>query len=194
MEDLSLLIEDLRNRSSDFDELELLKYRSENAIGFLMDLVHDTSDPLFDEILTNVTIMHQILCREIRHTNSKQLAVLQISGATANRGVGRPRCHIQKETLINLKNIGFTWVQLANMLLVSWCTIQRRVEEFQIEEITGFLKVSDAELDQYVRTTKEKFGAFAGRSMITEFLNSKGLQIQRSRIMKSLVRVDPSGN
>jgi len=195
MEEVLEFIEDVENRSTNSDELETLKYRSQNVIEYLNLQLQETPNDTLNEILINAIAIHQILCREIRNGNSqRRLAVLHISCNKEKGSIGRPRWSIESETLISFRSLGFTWIQISEMLLVSRWTIQRRVKEFGIEEMTGYSNISDDELDREILNAKEAYGSLAGRSMITGYLQSKGFRVQRSRIMKSLVRVDPASS
>eukprot|EP00112_Aurelia_sp_Birch-Aquarium-sp1_P019875 Seg500.5 transcript_id=Seg500.5/GoldUCD/mRNA.D3Y31 product="DNA transposase THAP9" pseudo=true protein_id=Seg500.5/GoldUCD/D3Y31 len=46
---------------------------------------------------------------------------------------GRPKFEISEEVLLQFRSIGFTWTQIAEMLLVSRWTIRRRVVEFGVD-------------------------------------------------------------
>ena len=60
---------------------------------------------------------------------------------------GRPRCEISEDVLLELRSYGFTWKQVADMLLVSRWTIRRPVVEYGLQETTGFSALSDEQID-----------------------------------------------
>ena len=61
------------------------------------------------------------------------LAVLSLSSPNrvVNGRVGRPKYDIKEETLIELRSLGFSWEDIARMLVVSRWTIHRRIQTFQ---------------------------------------------------------------
>ena len=59
---------------------------------------------------------------------------------------GRPRFEISEDVLLELRSYGSTWKQVPDMLLVSRCTIRRRVVEYGLQETTGFSALSDEHL------------------------------------------------
>ena len=71
-------------------------------------------------------------CEFPSRTRCSQVAVLSLSSPNrvVNGQVGRPKYDIKEETLIELRSLGFSWEDIARMLLVSCWTIHRRVSEF----------------------------------------------------------------
>ena len=67
---------------------------------------------------------------------------------------------------------GFTWKQVADMLLASRWTIRRRVVEYGLQETTGFSALSDEQIDFYVKQIIEEHGNLVGCSMVQGFLKS----------------------
>ena len=104
---------------------------------------------------------------------------------------GRPRFEISEDVLLELRSYGFTWKQVADMLLVSRCTIRRRVVEYGLQETTGFSALSDEQIDFYVKQFIEEHGNLVGWSMVQGFLKSLGFRLQRRRVRASIYRVDP---
>ena len=64
---------------------------------------------------------------------------------------GRPKFEINEDVLIELRLYGFTWKQIADMLLVSRWTIRRHVVEYVLQEATRFSELSDERIDFYVK-------------------------------------------
>lgn len=77
------------------------------------------------------------------------------------------------------------------MLLVSRWTIRRRVVEFGLEEITGFSDIANEQLDDLVRQFIREHGSVVGCSIISGYLRSLGIRIQRHPLRSSIGRVDP---
>ena len=77
-------------------------------------------------------------CEFPSRTRCSQVAVLSLSSPNrvVNGQVGRPKYDIKEETLIELRSLGFSWEDIARMLLVSRWTIHRRVSEFGLNHAT----------------------------------------------------------
>ena len=105
--------------------------------------------------------------------------------------VGRPRFDIREETLVELRSLGFSWEDVARMSLVSRWTVQRRVSEFGLSNLSRFSDLTDEQLDSKVTAFQTEHGCFVGCSMILGHLRSEGLIVQRDRIRKCLARIDP---
>ena len=65
-------------------------------------------------------------------------------------GPGRPKIHIPCEMLEDLRGIGFSWSKIAKVFSVSRWTVSRRVKEDNLDELQGFLDISDSELDNII--------------------------------------------
>ena len=103
---------------------------------------------------------YQTLKRELISFKPQNLAVYQFSNATENRGqAGRPRVRIEEETLLHFRNIGYSWKEIAELLLVSRWTILRTVRAYGIENQAGFSSITDNVLDN-IRDFKINNGNF----------------------------------
>ena len=127
------------------------------------------------------------------HSRCSQVAVLSFNlpESVKTGHPVRPKFDIYEETLIELRSLGFNWNEIAQMLLISRWTIQRRVAEFGLEHLSKFDEISDDEVDQKVRNFMQEHGCFVGSSMIRGYFRSRGIRIQGDRIRKSLARIDP---
>ena len=104
---------------------------------------------------------------------------------------GRPKFEISEEVQLQFRSLGFTWTQIAEMLLVSRWTIRRRVVELGLQGISGYSNISDEDLDVKVGQFMQQHGTLVGCSIISGHLNSLGLRVQQRRIRASIIRVDP---
>ena len=129
-------------------------------------------------------------CEFPSRTRCSQVAVLSPNRAV-NGQVGRPKYDIKEETLIELRSLGFSWEDIARMLLVSRWTIHRRVSEFGLNHLPRFSDVTDEQLNSKVSAFLREHGCLVGSSMVLGHLRSEGLIIQRERVRKCLARVDP---
>ena len=103
----------------------------------------------------------------------------------------RDRYDIKEETLIELRSLGFSWEDIARMLVVSRWTIHRRVSEFGLNHLPRFGDVTDEQLDSKVSAFLREHGCLVGSSMFLGHLRSERLIILRERVCKCLARVDP---
>ena len=72
------------------------------------------------------------------------------------------------------------------MIGVSRWTIHRRVEEYGLQNITGFHYLPNEELDDIVRS----FISDHGRNTVGGYIKALGFRIQRKRIREGMARVD----
>lgn len=70
------------------------------------------------------------------------------SGKEEKKTPGRPRFNIPAEMLEELRELGFSWIKIGETLGVSWWT----VEEYGLQNMTGFHHLPDEELDEIVRS------------------------------------------
>ena len=102
------------------------------------------------------------------------LAVLSLSSPNrvVNGRVGRPKYDIKEETLIELRSLGFSWEDIARMLVVSRWTIHRRISEFGLNHLPRFSDVTDEQLDSKVSAFLREHGCLVGSSMVLGHLRS----------------------
>ena len=104
---------------------------------------------------------------------------------------GRPKLHIPRICLLQLRETGFSWNQIARILMVSKWTILRRVREFELEGVRRFSNISDEELNNIVSSFFQEHGNFVGFSLIQGHLQSIGINVQQRRLRQSIREVDP---
>ena len=102
---------------------------------------------------------------------------------------GRPRFEISEDVLLELRSYGFTWKQVADMLLVSRWSIRRRVVEYGLQETTRFSALSDEQI--YIKQVTEAHWNIVGCSIVQGFLKSLAFWLQRCRVSVNIFRVDP---
>lgn len=123
------------------------------------------------EIFTNFQILFPEWTR-CRETQTSSLCTnlviysLEIPKVERNSRPGRPRFEINEDVLLELHSCGFTWKQIADMLLVSRWTTRRRVVEYGLQESTGFSALSDEQIDFYVKQFIEEHGNLVGCSIV----------------------------
>ena len=90
-----------------------------------------------------------------------------------------------------LHGVGFSWEKISKIFRVSRWTIRRRVTEYGLENVSGFSTVSDQELDTLILDYFEGLNRTTGQTLLVGYIRSLGIRVQRSRIRKALVRLDP---
>uniref|UniRef100_A0A7M5X880 Integrase core domain-containing protein n=1 Tax=Clytia hemisphaerica TaxID=252671 RepID=A0A7M5X880_9CNID len=146
-----------------------------------------------ETLMNNIQSIRAELRRKFNKENIK-LAVLDDLDYDTPQKLGRPKYNISEDTLIFYRGLGFSWNDIASLLMVSRWTVYRRIDEYGIREITGYSKISDDQLDSMILELKKQHGICLGRPMIIGHLRSMGLRIQHRRVMESLVRIDPEGS
>jgi hypothetical protein len=114
------------------------------------------------------------------------------------RGQGESHMTFQKNKLSTYVSL-FSWTKIAAILQVSLSTLQRRRKEFGFSD--KFEKYSDISVDELDRiyatiTGNSQDGLLTpniGRRRFIGALRSRGLRIQRARVIECLLRVDPVG-
>ena len=133
---LQQLVLNIESRDSTQESLELLRKRTTAALQSLHAISSAVveSRPYFIELIQTFQTFYQTLKRESISFKPQNLAVHQFSNVTENRGQAlRPRVRIEEETLLHFRNIGYSWKEIAEFLLVSRWTLLRRVREYGIE-------------------------------------------------------------
>lgn len=77
------------------------------------------------------------------------------------------------------------------MIGVSRITLHRRRIELGLEEEIRYSEIDDGELDVFVRSILE-LSPNSGEVMMRGALRGRGVNVPRSRLRKSMQRVDPS--
>ena len=110
----------------------------------------------------------------------------------ASSGPGRPRFDISEQQLMYLHSMGFTWVEIANLLGVSRMTIFRRRREFgQVERVGD--NIDDGELELVVRQIRRSSPSL-GQTMVWGTLRSMGYRVTRERVREAIRITDPINN
>ena len=107
---------------------------------------------------------------------------------------GRPLINIDADIITFLRELNFSWVQIASIIGVHSRTLYRRRQELQIEDTQGsFSDITDADLDDLVKSLKD-IQPNTGVTLLQGFLSAQGYRIQRARIRASSRRIDPLAN
>ena len=107
------------------------------------------------------------------------------------RGVGRPQLDIDVTYIEYLRGLRFTFTNIAKIMGISRSTIYRRLDDAGIDHVrTSYSNISDAALDQAVKTIKQVHPN-DGERLMAGHLASCGIIVQRARLRGSIHRTDP---
>ena len=164
--------------------------------GHLRDFRNNSPDLLndFEHLLNMVGQIKNSLESLYSDGNVGELPVNDALCTTVNDGfVGRPRFEFTQEQIQMLRHrLGFRWVDIATILGISSRTLSRRRQEFgmPVGQNYNFSSISSDELDRLVReilTTTPQSGLY----LIIGALRSRGIYVQRRRVIETLHRLDP---
>ena len=183
---LHALVDSIKNRRTGVeDQASYLHQHFGDLITtlhYLVNTYHFLEGDLttINELIRNLRIMYADLFRDMMKTNNR-LAYLNLEPPPTeiSRGSGRPKYIISEEKLVFLKQLGFTWKNIATMLLVSKWTIYRRINQLGLHEVTGYSNLTDEELDKIIIRFKQEHGISVGRSLVMGHLRSLGLRVQK---------------
>ncbi|XP_016522843.1 uncharacterized protein LOC103132387 [Poecilia formosa] len=109
-----------------------------------------------------------------------------------NGNVGRPKVNIETETLTHLLSSGLPLTTLCRLTDISRSTFYRRMKEHNLSVRKLYSSISDAALDQKVRSIKTRMPN-AGYRLVKGSLQAMGVRIPWKRVQMSLQRVDGAG-
>ena len=103
---------------------------------------------------------------------------------------GRPPYVVQADQIQGLRDIGFTWKSIAEMLSISERTLRNKRREMDIVET--FSAIEDIALDDIVNALHLE-SPNMGERLLSGALRARGIRVQRRRMRESIARVDPLG-
>lgn len=110
-------------------------------------------------------------------------------------GGRRPKFVIQKEQLMLLRELRFTWSTIAKMYGVSRRTIYniRMNHSLLNAHFPAFTEISDDELEIVIADIKKEMPD-VGQTMLRGILESKGIHVSTTRIRECLSNLNPSNS
>ena len=103
---------------------------------------------------------------------------------------GRLRYEIHREELEGLRELGFTWKKIVEILCVSERTLRTKRHELEITD--KYAEIRDNELDTFIQEIVEE-SPNMGEKMLQGALQSRGIQIQWKYLHSYIERVNPVG-
>ena len=107
----------------------------------------------------------------------------------STHGPGRPVLGIDIDQVEMLRQVSYSWEEVAGAVGVSRTTLWRRLQEQNVT-LSSYTDISDADLDSLVQSIQHDFPN-AGLVILQGRLQSMGVQVQRARIRQSVARSDP---
>ena len=163
LQEASSLVSELEKKDFDYEgDVHLFIRKIDETLTGLLELTKTYVEEI-PEVIRNLMIMKQDLIKRSRQRKSNTVPVTIVSLAAPKTeddqlALGRPKYLFSEETLINYRELGFTWTEISDMLLVSRWTIRRRIKEYGLENVLGNSKISDEELDKLFFEYKQKHG------------------------------------
>ena len=103
---------------------------------------------------------------------------------------GRLRYEIHREELEGLRELGFIWKKIVEILCVSERTLRTKRHELEITD--KYTEIRDNELDTFIQEIVEE-SPNMGEKMLQGALQSHGIQIQWKYLHSYIERVNPVG-
>lgn len=195
-------VESLASRAEDFREclvivcdMALRLIPSDPDVDELVETLECLLGNVQDKISTFVSFLESVECTS--QTVSMYLPDLSLSVSRRRRvhtGGGRPFIFISRTQLEAFVELGFSFRAIAKMLCVSERTLLRRRTELGLPVGHNMLysTMDDDELDRLVSGILQT-SPDSGCSMLLGSLRSRGVYVQRQRLLDSMRRIDPVG-
>lgn len=103
---------------------------------------------------------------------------------------GRPKFQITKQQLEYLRSMSFKWVQIAEIIGVSYMTVLRRRGEFGMRMMNHGGNMTDAQLMEFIQQLRREMPSL-GQTIIWGRLRSQGFIVTRSRVRAAVRATDP---
>ena len=166
------------------------------SLTVIRDQLESANDLQLRPILQQIEELIEC-CRQIEHKWDRYLDTLESTGDHSYRvsvqaGVrGRPRFVIQREQLLYLTSLGFSWTNISSLLGVSRMTLYRRRAEYDLLSDPSHLPDNDT-LKDLIREIKREHPNL-GQTMILGLIISQGYYVSRDRLREALKQADPLG-
>lgn len=146
-------------------------------------------------------IVHQVnelieCCRRIEHEWECYVERLESDGhhcfevsAEYTGQRGQPRFNVQREQLLYLTSLGFSWTSIASMLGVSRMTVYRRRAEYNLLA-DPVNTLSDNELKNLLRRIRREHPNI-GQTIIIGIIRAQGYHVSRVRVRDAIQQIDP---
>lgn len=169
-----------------YSNIDFARYRVEWLCSVLLRLGGNLEESLLCH-LQEAQHLLAILDRDVYACSANNLPSVTSTGLK-----GRPKFGIPKEQLEYFVEYGFKATDIAKMLCVSEKTIYRRLDEFGISMRMSYSTITEAELDDLIRSIMHDFPNSGYKSMRGHLL-ARGVKVQENRVREAMRRTDPDG-
>lgn len=145
----------------------------------------DSFERVSEQVFNYLTQARDVLSRSI-HRNTTECRLNDVGTA------GRPSFNISKEQIEYLMDCNFTVKEMSEILHVSKRTVERRMSAYNLTGMNRFTEITDEQLDNAVYDIKRS-SPDCGSKLLTGYLRSMNIHVQRSRVREALTRVDALG-
>jgi len=147
----------LRNSPDDRNLIEYYEQRLDFLIDTLVRLLrqqHLHHEHGLQTMLHQLRTIRRFLLNSLERIDNIGVIHPDITSEIASGG--RPLINVDADILVFLRELNFSWVQIASIVGVHPRTLYRRRQELQIEDTQGsFSNISDADLDELVRSLRD---------------------------------------
>ena len=102
---------------------------------------------------------------------------------------GRPRFNIQREQLLYLSSLGFSWTSIASLVGVSRMTLYRRRAELNF--LADPVHTLNNEELEHLLTEIRREHPNLGQTMMLGLVRAQGYYVSRARLRDAIRRIDP---
>ena len=112
---------------------------------------------------------------------------MHVSSEISN-DTGRSRLEVEKEDILMLKRLNYSWTRIAEILDISRTTLYRRLQEFNIDT-DKFTNIPEQELDQVIKQVRTEHPN-TGEVILQGLLAYKNIKVPREKLRTAIHRVD----
>lgn len=181
---------DIQLRDSLVFELECVLCATEEALQLLeVDGASSEHNDL-DTLRRIHSVANRIFQASILTSSNCASAISPVQVIMPQGRRGRPSLVVNIEQVELFRSVGYSWLEVFNLLSVSRITLWRRFRDLNIPT-SRFADISDQELDNIVRSIQESHPN-VGLVMLHGYVLSHGVTVQRQRLRRSVQRLNPS--
>ena len=119
-----------------------------------------------------------------------QTSIYTVNRVLPQSGIGRPRVVIEEEKIEFLRELKFSWTQIASIFGVCCRTLYSVRVGYGMVSADRFTRISDMELRHHIERIKQDMPEI-GYNMVRGMLRSYGVHVPISRIQQCISDVDP---
>lgn len=185
------LVNDVELRDSLITELEYVLSTTEEALQ-LLQMYQAASGPNDSQTLRSIYSIANGYYRQFQASiltssnSASAVSPVQVLMQPGRRG--RPSLVVNIEQVELFRSVGYSWLEVSNLLSVSRTTLWRRFRDLNIPT-NRYSNINDQELDHVVQSIQETH-INIGLIMLQGYLLSRGITVQRHRVRQSVQRLN----